>query len=608
MFRLPAPRVPVTAASRLEKRILLGFIAALALMLVCAAYTYRAGADIARSAEMLAQSQALRQSARHLYGAVASAEAAQRAHLLSGGEEYRAAYERHASAVKALEARIENAAHDTPAALQSLAALKPLIASKLDELASQSATYAREGRDAAAAAARAAPGAALLESIFDATERIAAAEEEWLRERSARDVQSRFVTLVSLLLTIAVASGVLVLIFRSIRAEVAARAKSERALHEAHGFLDSIVENIPDMIFVKDAATLKFVRVNRAGEALLERSRHELVGRSDHDILPREIADAYTSKDREVIASGAPVDIDEEKIQTPTRGERILHTKKIPVRDEAGDVRYVLGIAEDVTERARAAAQIRALNEALTRRAAQIEAINRELETFAYSVSHDLRAPLRHISGYVQLLEQALASELQGEPRRYLEVIAQASRQMGELINDLLAFSRTTRANLQPAGVALRPIVDAVIAGLDMDTRDRAIEWRIGELPAVEADAAMLKVVYANLIGNAVKYSRGKKPATIEVGAAGEEAGRAVLYVRDDGTGFDMAHADRLFGIFQRLHHPDEFEGTGIGLATVQRIIARHGGRVWAHAAPGEGATFYFTLAKPAIAPSHETE
>ena len=269
-------------------------------------------------------------------------------------------------------------------------------------------------------------------------------------------------------------------------------------------------------------------------------------------------------------------------------------------RTAARDPEALASGAEDMTERARSAAEIRSLNEALVRRARDVEAVNRELETFAYSVSHDLRAPLRHISGYVQLLAQSLEGRLEDEPRRYLGVITQASVQMGQLIDDLLAFSRLARVELARAGVAAREVVDAVIAGLEMETRGRGIEWRILDLPRVEADPALLRSVYAHLIGNAVKYSAPRERAVIEIGAEGEDGGRVVLYVRDNGVGFDMAYADRLFGIFQRLHPADEFEGTGIGLATVQRIIARHGGRVWADAAPGEGATFRFTLAKSA--------
>jgi light-regulated signal transduction histidine kinase (bacteriophytochrome) len=213
---------------------------------------------------------------------------------------------------------------------------------------------------------------------------------------------------------------------------------------------------------------------------------------------------------------------------------------------------------------------------------------------------------LRHISGYVQLLADATADRLDDEPRRYLEVISQASLQMGELISSVLSFSRIARSEMHPTRIAPRDAVDAAIAGMRAMTQGRNIDWRISDMPHVHADAAMLKIVYDHLIGNAIKFSAAKDPAVIEIGAGAEESGRVVLYVRDNGVGFDMGYAERLFGLFQRLHRPQDFEGTGTGLASVQRIIARHGGRVWAHAAPEEGATFCFTL--PKSAPATPTE
>jgi light-regulated signal transduction histidine kinase (bacteriophytochrome) len=249
------------------------------------------------------------------------------------------------------------------------------------------------------------------------------------------------------------------------------------------------------------------------------------------------------------------------------------------------------------------AEHMRIVDEARTARQAELDALNKELEGLTYSISHDLRAPLRHISGYVDLLTQTLGTGLDDEPRRYLTVVAQASRQMNVLIDALLSFSRITRSEPHLRAVEPRALVESVIAGRDQETQRGDIEWRFSDMPRVEGDPALLKVVYANLVDNAVKFSASSKPAVIEIGAAGEDAGRPVLFVRDNGVGFDMARADRLFGIFQRLHPAEDFAGTGIGLATVQRIIARHGGRVWAHAAPGAGATFCFTLAKSADAP-----
>ena len=222
--------------------------------------------------------------------------------------------------------------------------------------------------------------------------------------------------------------------------------------------------------------------------------------------------------------------------------------------------------------------------------------VNQELEAFSYSVSHDLRAPLRHIHGYVEMLRGATAGQLSDKAAHYLQTITDASEEMGELIDDLLAFSRVGRAEIRGASIALDAMVQDVIRGLEMATAGRAIVWQIAPLPRVVADASLLKQVLTNLVDNAVKYSRTRDPARIEIGCAGEESGRAVLFVRDNGVGFDMQYVDKLFGVFQRLHRPEEFEGTGIGLATVRRIIARHGGRVWAEGALNAGATVYFTL------------
>jgi PAS domain S-box-containing protein len=368
--------------------------------------------------------------------------------------------------------------------------------------------------------------------------------------------------------------------------EIAQRtAELERAnaeLRVANRFLNSMIENIPDMIFVKDAANLRFVRFNRAGEELLGYSRDELLGRNDYDFFPREEADFFTAKDREVLAAGTVRDIPEEPVETRHKGVRILHTKKIPILDEDGAPRYLLGISEDITER--------------KARESELHAANRELEAFSYSVSHDLRAPLRHIQGYLTMLSVSAGATLPADAVRYLVQVDEAARTMGRLIDDLLQFSRMKRAEIHDEPFELGPLVAQVVRELKEGIRDRRVEWKVGALPAVRGDMAMLRQVFVNLLSNAVKYTRPREAATIEVGRAGDENGNAVIFVRDNGVGFDMQHAGKLFGVFQRLHAATEFEGAGIGLASVQRIVARHGGRIWAEARPGAGATFFFTL------------
>jgi light-regulated signal transduction histidine kinase (bacteriophytochrome) len=228
----------------------------------------------------------------------------------------------------------------------------------------------------------------------------------------------------------------------------------------------------------------------------------------------------------------------------------------------------------------------------------QLQAANAELEAFSYSVSHDLRAPLRHIDGFANLLQKNAGAQLNEQGQRYLATISDSARKMGRLIDDLLSFSRMGRGVLQRKEVADH---DTLVAGIIREGRwekaDRPIVWQIAPLPPVHADRAMLQQVWTNLLDNAVKYSGKVAQPRIEVGSRPDPAtGEVVFFVRDNGAGFDMRYADKLFGVFQRLHGPTEFEGTGIGLANVRRIILRHGGRTWAEGTPGLGATFYFSL------------
>ncbi len=247
----------------------------------------------------------------------------------------------------------------------------------------------------------------------------------------------------------------------------------------------------------------------------------------------------------------------------------------------------------------RQTAHIRQMNEQLERRVeertAELTHANEELEAFSYSVSHDLRAPLRHISGYAAILSQHPAVAQTPELQRPLGNISNAAAQMGRMVDDLLAFSRMARQPLLPRTVAFDPLVKEVLHDLEPDTAGRQFEWKIAPLPEVRGDLATLRLVWLNLLGNAIKYTRQRSPAVIEIDCqAGER--EWTFFVRDNGAGFDMRFAGNLFGVFQRLHRDDEFEGTGIGLAHVRRIIHRHGGRVWAEAEAGRGATFYFTL------------
>ena len=228
----------------------------------------------------------------------------------------------------------------------------------------------------------------------------------------------------------------------------------------------------------------------------------------------------------------------------------------------------------------------------------QLAAVNKELEAFSYSVSHDLRAPLRHISGFTELLQKSPGPEFDEKRLRYLRLISDSAVKMGELIDSLLVFSRMGRAEMLQTRVDLNSIVRQAQRDVVQADPGRSIEWVIEPLPTVPGDPSMLQLVFTNLLSNAFKYSRTRERAVIEVGSKNGSGGESIVYVKDNGVGFDMTYANRLFGVFQRLHRAEEFEGTGIGLANVQRIVSRHGGRVWAESELGKGATFYVALPK----------
>ena len=256
----------------------------------------------------------------------------------------------------------------------------------------------------------------------------------------------------------------------------------------------------------------------------------------------------------------------------------------------------------EVEHRVRREDEIRSLNLELAKRAAELEATNKDLESFAYSVSHDLRAPLRHLAGFSELLQKQASSLLDDKSRRYIQTILDSAKRMGNLIDDLLAFSRVGRAETKKTLVSMEQLVKEVIAELSQETKGREIAWKIGALPVCYGDRSMLKLVVVNLVSNAVKFTRMRARAEIEIGCADGNKNEVEMFVKDNGAGFDMRYVDKLFGVFQRLHSSEEFEGTGIGLATVQRIIHRHGGKVQADGVVDQGAAFYFSLPKEAAA------
>jgi len=374
---------------------------------------------------------------------------------------------------------------------------------------------------------------------------------------------------------------------------------TEQALRASELSYRRLFEAAKDGILILDVDTGRINDVNPFLTKLLGFSHSEMAGKTVGELSPfkdiesNKVMLARLQKDGYVRYENLPLE---------TRDGRHIAVEFVSNVYEAGDHNVIQCNIRDITKRKTAEDEAKRFNTELeqrvTERTSQLQAANEEMEAFSYSVSHDLRAPLRHIMGFVALLQQDAGPTLSEKNRQHLTTISQSARLMGKLIDDLLAFSRIRRSEMKKTDVNLDALVKDVVSDFQTETKERNIVWNIHKLPRLQADHALLRLVLVNLLSNAVKFTGTRAEAKIEIGCVPGSDRETVIFIRDNGAGFDPRYAHKLFGVFQRLHSQNEFEGTGIGLANVQRIIHRHGGRTWAEGVIDGGATFYFSIPK----------
>jgi PAS domain S-box-containing protein len=523
-----------------------------------------------------------------------NAESGHRGYILTGRSSYLEPYNFAISSLGGQLYYLRNLISDNPAQRERLNNLQSLVDARLDIIRVGLGVYSSRGPEAAQHTILTDRGKDFMDTIREVIATMKATENELLESRTEVSQATGYRTLLVTVVLSILSFGTLVLAFYTINRDITNRKRLTASLEIERGLLHSLMDNMPDAIYFKDTQS-RFTRINRAHAAFLGlRDPSEAVGKTDANVQEVELASQFLSEEQEIITTGKPV-IDRLEFNPGVTGQpQWFSTTKVPLLDKSGQITGIVGMSRSVTEREKSREEMAKLNR-------ELATTNQDLESFSYSISHDLRAPVRAVDSFSRILLDNYAANLPPDGLRYLEKVRNNARKMGDLIDDLLLFSRLSRKVIETRKVDFTQIVSNVLEDLRTERENRQVEIVVGDLPPGQGDSSLLTQVFMNLIGNALKYTRPRTVARVEIGSQRTNGQPTTYFVRDNGVGFDMTYSDKLFGVFQRLHTDREFEGTGVGLAIVHHIIQRHNGRIWAEAAINEGATFYFTLGGPNV-------
>ncbi|HYL10854.1 MAG TPA: PAS domain S-box protein [Candidatus Acidoferrales bacterium] len=559
----------------------LGFALALAILLGVGVSSYRRALLSDQEATTVTRTHVVLEILESLRLHLADAELNRRGYLLTHRaefvESFQRAHDRLSDALKGLRGLIS----DNAPQQRRLDSLEQALSLRMSYLQNSITLFQQQRGSKAAQEDLTLKGVQVMAQIRPQITAMEEQEQMLLEKRSQAEQQafreSRWIILLGTALALALLAASSLLYWR----EMNRGLEAERRFHR-------LLEAAPDAFVVADSQG-RIVIVNQQVEILFGYSRSDLLGKTVEMLMPDRFRQIHPKHRQNFHSapSARPMGTGMTLFGLRRDGSEFpVEISLSPLEAEEGIL--VVSAIRDVTDRIKT-------QEDLRQRTEELEATNRELEAFTYSVSHDLRAPLRHIDGFSRILMDEYAGELPQQAHGHLRRIREATSHMGNLVDDLLNLSRIGRQPLALQKTNLNALVAKIKTDFSSEIAERQVDWHIALLPTVECDPGLIKQVFFNLMANAVKFTRPQQGARIEIGLADGDR-QPAIFVRDNGVGFDMKYADKLFGVFQRLHRQEDFEGTGVGLATVERILRKHGGRIWVQAEPGSGATFYFTL------------